>query len=177
MATCPSCGTPIDGGAKFCSSCGSPLSTVIETPAVPMPATETALQITPQPASEPISQATQSTVVISSAPHSQEPINLPPYQPFPYPQRPTKDRGVALILEILPGMFGFLGFGWIYSGNTTAGVIWLICFFAWTVLAAIIDVATVGIFLLCSLPISIACIAVSAISLNSYSRKHPELFG
>jgi hypothetical protein len=177
MATCPSCGAPFDGGARFCSSCGTPLSTVIEPPAVTMAATETALQISPQPASEPISQAAQPTVVMSSALQSQEPSNLPPYQPFPYPQRPTKDRGVALILEILPGMFGFLGFGWIYSGNTTAGVIWLICFFAWTVFAAIIDVVTVGIFLLCSLPISIACIAFSAIRLNSYTRKHSELFG
>jgi len=36
--------------------------------------------------------------------------------------RPLKDRNIALILEILPGLFGLVGFGWIYSNKTDTGI-------------------------------------------------------
>ena len=42
----------------------------------------------------------------------------------------------AIVLEILPGLFGFLGIGWIYSGYTQTGVIllilwWLLVWGSW----------------------------------------------
>jgi hypothetical protein len=106
----------------------------------------------------------------------QQPYYPPPY-PSPYPPRPSKERSIALILEILPGLFGFLGFGWIYSGNTGAGIGWLIGFLLWTLIGTIISVATGGIGLICTLPISIVLIVVSAVTLNSYTKRNPQLFG
>jgi hypothetical protein len=100
----------------------------------------------------------------------------PPYAQ-PYVFRPPKDRSVALILEILPGLFGFLGFGWIYSGNTHTGIMWLIGVFIWDILAVIIDIATGGFGCFCTLPINVILIAISASSLNTYTKQHPELFG
>ena len=104
----------------------------------------------------------------------------PQYQNPPYPvyaPRPPKDRSIAIVLEILPGLFGFLGFGWMYAGNTSAGAIWLICFFVWTIIAGVIAVLTVGFGLCLTLPVSIILIVVSTISLTNYTKQHRELFG
>jgi hypothetical protein len=112
-------------------------------------------------------------------------------QPTPQPQqlpcqaqppqytsyRSPKDRSIALILEILPGLFGFLGIGWIYSGNTSNGLLWLIGFLLWTIIATVISVLTGGIGVICWLPISIGAIVLSAVNLNSYTKQHPEIFG
>lgn len=90
---------------------------------------------------------------------------------------PFKSRGMALVLEIFPGLLGFLGIGWIYAGRTSAGVITLIIYLIWNVVASIIDAATVGIFLCVHGPINILCLILSPIFLNNYARQHPEKFG
>ena len=95
----------------------------------------------------------------------------------PYSPRPPKDKSLALILEILPGLFGFLGFGWIYSNQTTTGILWLVGMLTWGIIALTILVVTGGFGCFCTLPVSIALIALSAMSLSNYANRHPELFG
>jgi hypothetical protein len=150
MTTCQSCNTENTDDAKFCKNCGAGLPT--------------------QEIQTPVSEQ-------QAAPSQPAPVQQ--YQPpgQAYAPRPPKDKSIALILEILPGLFGLLGIGWIYSGNTTTGVLWLIGFLVWTIVATVISVATVGIGIICWLPISIGLIAISAISLNNYTKAHPELFG
>lgn len=97
--------------------------------------------------------------------------------PASYAARPVKDRSVALILEILPGLFGLLGFGWIYAGNTGVGIAWLVGMLVWTGIAALIAIFSVGISLICTLPVSIAMIVISAVTLNNYTKRKSELFG
>ncbi len=91
--------------------------------------------------------------------------------------RPVKDRSIAIILEVLPGLFGFLGFGWIYSGNTSTGVSWLVGVLVWDFIAAFIIALTAGFGCICTIPANIILVAISATSLNSYTKQHPELFG
>ena len=91
--------------------------------------------------------------------------------------RPLKDRSVAYILEILPGLFGILGIGWLYAGNTNAGIAWLVGVLAWDIFAIIVDLVTVGFGCFCSVPVNIVLITVSTISLSGYVKQHPELFG
>ncbi len=91
--------------------------------------------------------------------------------------RPPKDRSVALILEILPGLFGFLGFGWIYAGNTNTGVVILASYLIALVVFVILDVASSGLCCFITLPISIAAIALSASKLNTYTKTRTDLFG
>jgi len=150
MITCPACSTQNADDAKFCKSCGAQISSQ------PVP-----------PASD--SQAA-SDAYAPTVPVVQQPVEA-------YVQRPLKDRSIALILEIIPGLFGLLGIGWIYSGNTTTGVIWLIGFLIWTAMATVVSLLTAGLGIICWLPISIILIAVSAISLNNYTKQHPEIFG
>ena len=149
MIACQSCSTLNPDDARFCKNCGSLLSTqVIQTPGRGQ-----------QPAISP-------TVPVQQY---QQPGQV-------YIQQPSKDRSIALILEIIPGLFGFLGIGWIYGGKTGTGVAWLIGFLFWTVTATIISVATAGIGIFCWLPISITLIVISSISLSTYAKSHPELF-
>jgi len=93
-----------------------------------------------------------------------------------YPYTP-KSKGNALILEILPFFFGIMGIGWIYAGNTTAGILILIGYLFWNVMAVTLDVLTVGICLCVHVPANIAFVALSAIMLNNHAKQHPEIFG
>lgn len=94
-----------------------------------------------------------------------------------YVARPPKDRSIALILEILPGLFGLLGFGWIYSDNVNTGIMWLIGVLVWDIAAVFISVLTAGFGCICTVPINLMLVAISASSLNAYTKEHPELFG
>src|SRR4030042_2895480 len=42
------------------------------------------------------------------------------------PSRSVPNKGTALVLEVLPAIFGLFGIGWIYAGRTTTGVILLV---------------------------------------------------
>ena len=99
-------------------------------------------------------------------------------QPSPvYPQRPPKAKSTALILELLPGLFGLYGIGWIYANKVGLGVGLLIGGLVWAVIAITIDILTGGLGLLCSLPVNIAAVTISSISINNYTKKHPAIFG
>ena len=102
----------------------------------------------------------------------ESPHTTPSYAP-----RLSKDKSIALILEILPGLFGLLGFGWIYSNQTNTGIIWLVGIIIWDIIALTIIALTAGFGCFCTLPVNIALIVISATQLNNYIKRHPELFG
>ena len=107
-----------------------------------------------------------------------DPKSLPNYSPYAVTSsRPPKDRSIALILEILPGIFGLLGFGWIYSGRTSTGLSWLIGFLVWGFFAILLLAISGGLACICILPINLVVIALSARSLEAYTKGQPELFG
>ena len=91
--------------------------------------------------------------------------------------RPLKDRSIALILEILPAFFGIFGIGWIYAGNLAVGILLLAGVLVWDVIAVVINILSGGLGCFCTLPVAIVLIAVSAVSLHSYTKTHPEIFG
>lgn len=143
--------------------------------------TSTPSSLEPAPVSTPTVQPVPAPPAVS---YTSQPGTASMPQPS-YPQslypafapRAPKDRSIALILEILPGLFGFLGFGWLYSGNTGTGIAWLIGVLVWEFIAIFIDVITGGVFCLCSVPINLVLTTISAYSLNKYTKSHPELFG
>ncbi|GIW08920.1 MAG: hypothetical protein KatS3mg060_3725 [Dehalococcoidia bacterium] len=97
-------------------------------------------------------------------------------QPSYYPPRPTKQRGVALVLEVIPGLFGLFGIGWLYAANTGVGLALVLgSILAWCVALAFV-VFTGGIGLFCTVPAYLACLLASALLLNSYASSHRELF-
>jgi len=105
-----------------------------------------------------------------------QPPQLPAQPPVAY-GRPLKDRSIAQILEILPGLFGFLGFGWIYAGETNTGIMFLVGYLVAAVVFVILDAASGGICCFFTLPLQILIIAMSVSRLNQHIKAHPELFG
>ena len=96
---------------------------------------------------------------------------------YPYPPRPPKDRSIAIILEILPGLFGILGIGWIYSGKTGVGLAWLIGYLIWSIIAVTAAVLTGFLACFCTVPVNLVCVGISTLALNSYIKNNPQLFG
>jgi TM2 domain-containing membrane protein YozV len=172
MITCLNCSTSNPDGTQTCISCGAPLVEAADLPAVEaQPQAE--LEIPdPSPYVEPDqAQATPASAPEAPIPDSQavQPSTL---EPLPL----KKDRSLAIILEIIPGLFGFLGIGWIYSGFTSAGIAWLVSFLIWNMIALVICISTAGLGCLCTLPINLIVLIASVISLNSQIQQHSEQF-
>jgi hypothetical protein len=96
--------------------------------------------------------------------------------PVSYAAIATKDRSLALILEIVGGLFGFIGIGWIYAGQMGMGLAFLIGNWMFICFQAVLAAVTAGFSLCVTLPIEIAVVAVSAVMLNNHTKQHPELF-
>jgi len=177
---CPSCGTPNPPDAQFCVRCGTPLTASSVQAGEQQPAVSA--EPAPQPPPEVVQAPPEATV-------------LPPV-PEAAPASPLfasaagaasaaavwgsagrKERGLALMLEILPALVGVFGIGWIYSGNVTVGVVLLIGMLLWEGLALVVALFTLGIGCLCVIPINLVVIVASAFLLYNYTRQHPELFG
>ncbi len=182
MIICPNCSATNPDDAQVCLSCGAPLVEGAGLPASqPVPAAEDEIPepspfvtsepvisetVTPEPpepidANLPVAHVTMNDLIRSSAVDSAS---------------TKKDRSLAIILEVVPGLFGFLGFGWIYSGFTGAGIAWLVGFLLWNLIALVICVFTAGIGCLCTLPINLVVLIASVIALNSQIQKHSEQF-
>ncbi|OQA17358.1 MAG: Oxoglutarate dehydrogenase inhibitor [Chloroflexi bacterium ADurb.Bin360] len=89
---------------------------------------------------------------------------------------PTKSKSTGMLLEIGIGLFALMGFGWIYAGQTSTGVILLILNLMLNIGYWLVGAATVGISLFCTIPLQIAAVVLSASMLNSYMNKNPDKF-
>ncbi len=93
-------------------------------------------------------------------------------------QAKTYDPNTAFLLEMIPGFFGLLGIGYIYTGRTNDGLIRLILWIAYDVLAACIITALLAVVvgLLCipiQLLVQIAVPIWSASTLKSQMTVSP----
>ena len=91
--------------------------------------------------------------------------------------RPPKDRSIAIILELLPGFFAFLGIGWIYAGQMTTGVIILVTDMAFNCIFAVIGTATAGITFCFTVPLQLVAIGLSTYLLYQHTKNQPDIFG
>ncbi len=78
----------------------------------------------------------------------------------------NKNNG-ALIAEIILSLFSIYGVGWLMAGETTVGVVLLICSGVYWLFAIVFAIVTLGIGLACLAPLSIAAIIINAILLNN----------
>jgi len=70
-----------------------------------------------------------------------------------------KDPGIAALLEVVPGLFGFLGIGHIYNGNLGKGIIFLIGYWIFLIIELILMFVIIGFLLI---PINLVIILLSA---------------
>jgi hypothetical protein len=184
MINCPNCNTANSDDAASCSNCGAALSeSLYRAPATPTEGVPPEFLDIPEPSPKYSG---------SDGPEVEDPQQEPePTQKAPAPSPAgspltvgslvavsavPKDRNLALILEIMPGFFGLLGIGWIYSGNTPVGIAWLLGYGLWNLIALILAIFTAGISCFCALPVNIIAMITSALLLNGYIQKNAEKF-
>jgi len=76
------------------------------------------------------------------------------YQPPPMGSPVPKDPNTAFLIELVGGLFGLLGLGYIYTGQTEAGILRLIIFMVYNI------IAWVAIVILASFIIGCFCMPV-----------------
>ena len=87
--------------------------------------------------------------------------------------KPLPDPSTAFVLELLLGLFGFLGIGWVYSGRTTLGIVMLIGW--WVIVIGGLGGSLATGFLGCCvwLPIHVVAPIVSALLIRNELEKNP----
>lgn len=164
---CRTCGNENPEGAAYCQYCGAGLQQA--TPP---------LASYPQPAQPPNAAPAQPQAQGSyqpPAPGYQQSYGQPYGQPYggafqppaPMPARPAyppvvvaaatpmgyKDPSTGLLLEMLPGFFGFLGIGRLWAGEVGVGLALLFGYWAVWFICGLLIVASIGILAICLGPL------------------------
>jgi hypothetical protein len=169
---CERCGARVPDHAAICPTCGTITSTT------PPPSTNYG-----QYSSGGYNSPQQQQAAYGQGYGPQPGYMPPPQQNFGYTPQPApvnvivtnnqpstnKDSG-PLIAEILLSLLvGIYGIGWLIAGETTTGVILLVCSFLvyWPILI-LGTIFTLGFGLLCLGPLAIGAIIANAILLNNF---------
>lgn len=123
---CRTCGTLNPDRSTLCEYCGASL---------PAPATRRDPFVQRRAAS-PVTPAYPPTLAYAGS----------------YPARgATKDPSAGLLIELIPGLFGFLGIGYLWAGETLLGIALLLGYWAFWGIVAVVTVLSFGL-LLCFFP-------------------------
>lgn len=147
---CQYCGATIPANAATCSMCGSPTKP-------PPPPTFISPETPPSP--EIMEPAFTKPPASEYKPPQPDLISPEPALSTPQPASASTNRTTAVVVEIVAGVFGFLGIGWMISGKLGLGIGLLIGYWIFIAIYALILTAlspfTVGLsfFGLCLLPI------------------------
>lgn len=102
----------------------------------------------------------------------QQPYQQQPYQPQNSYTAPFKNPGTAFVLELIGGIFGLFGIGYMYAGKTSQGVIRLIVGILCNLVLGFIFVPlTAGICAFIAFPFYIGFAIISANSIKNYLTK------
>lgn len=155
---CSKCGTPNEDGALFCSNCGAALEAgeqpaVEPAEAVVAVAEETVDAGMPgEPALEQEAPAVPPR--IETARLDGPELTIPRAAALPAPAAAPRKLlpETAFLIEFLAGIFGLLGIGYLFSGKTNDGIVRLVVWLVYTVLA------WVTISLLTAILVGVVCI-------------------
>jgi hypothetical protein len=87
------------------------------------------------------------------------------------PEHPS--RTAAIITEVILDLFGIYGVGWLIAGETTVGIVLLVGSFIWWPIVVVSTVITLGIGLICVVPLNIAFVLLSVILLSQRTAARP----
>ena len=178
MTNCESCGRVIPDNAVVCPNCGAVTSASWSQPQPPSYTPPQQGYMPPQQGFMPPQQGYMPPQQGFMSPQQQG--YMPPQQ---YPN-PSYQQGVnvtvinnpgqnksstPVLVEVLLSLFlGIYGVGWLMAGETTPGVILLICsFVVYWPLVIMIAVFTLGFGLFCDVPMAIGAIILNAVLLNN----------
>lgn len=104
---------------------------------------------------------------MTTQPDSQQPV----YIVKPASPETEGAANTALWLEIIFGIFSLLGVGHVYSGRTLLGILLMIGWWVYIVVAGIISTITLGFGACVFVPIYIAVPIISGIQARMYTQK------
>ena len=196
---CRHCGAEIEPTARVCPVCDNPIN-------IHQPTDNQKMEYNTYPRpdrSSPYEKGyTERTTAPTAAPVNMDAIfsypdassagsgmpynqNMPPYQGLPpfYNAKSsaaytmTKKNGNALVVEIILSLFGIFGVGWLMAGETTVGIILLVCsIFIYWPLVFLGTLLTFGLGLLCLGPLGISAIIINIVLLNNVLKKKAQRF-
>jgi TM2 domain-containing membrane protein YozV len=83
--------------------------------------------------------------------------NTPPATPYSPPGQTPKDPNTAFLIELVGGFFGLLGLGYFYVGRTNDGLIRLIGWIVYTIIAWVVISLLITIIIGCfCMPVQLA---------------------
>ncbi|MBV9231644.1 MAG: hypothetical protein JOZ18_20205 [Chloroflexi bacterium] len=121
----------------------------------------------------PLQNTSYSPSYQAAPPYQAIPINYPPASSFTV----SNKNDSALIAEIILSLFGIFGVGWLMAGETTVGIILLVCSIVlyWPIVL-VGTVATIGVGLICLGPLAIGAIILNALLLNNLLKRKAAQF-
>lgn len=85
-------------------------------------------------------------------------------------QKSDSTDSVSMIVEILFGLFGVLGIGWLYAGNVGTGVVALIGYLVLIFIEGVGIALTSGLAACLVVPVNLAIIVISGFKVRDYVR-------
>jgi hypothetical protein len=177
MANCRNCGNPIPDTAAVCPNCG--LSISAPPPIQEQPgygSSQSGYMAQPQQQYMPPPQPQYAPPQSGYMPPQQQ-YMPPPQAGYMPPQQPggvnvtvvntgaPQQSKTGLIVEIILSIFGIYGVGWLISGQTTVGIVLLICsFVVYYPAVVLLGIFTLG---LCDIPLVLGAIIFNAVMLNN----------
>jgi uncharacterized Zn finger protein (UPF0148 family) len=186
---CTRCGTTVQNGTRYCPICGSEIETMKATnygyyPSMKQeqPAHYDTQEGYPHSEHTPASHPTYTSYNGYDKQQNQsyhqyyrsnqsynQTYQAPGYAP---PVVASSDNNNALIVEVVLSLFGIFGVGWLLAGETTAGIILLICsiivYWPFMIFGTLL---TFGFGLICLGPLAIATIIINTLIFNSILRR------
>ncbi|HNS51272.1 MAG TPA: zinc-ribbon domain-containing protein [Anaerolineae bacterium] len=162
---CSKCGTSNDEGALYCGNCGATLdadeqsAAELAEPAVAAAETavdagteviEAGVPIVPAPEEGVPAAPPRAETARLASPELEMPQPAPVPAPAVTPRRLSPES--AFLVEFLAGIFGLLGIGYLAAGKTNDGVVRLVVWLVYTVLAWL------TISLLAAIVVGLVCI-------------------
>jgi zinc-ribbon domain len=185
MMTCENCGKAIPDNAVVCPNCGAATQASRSMPQQPSYTPPQQGYMPQQPSYTPPQQGYMPQQPGYTPPqqgympppqnqgYGQQQYTPPMYQPgvnVTVVNNPgTGKSNTPVLIEVLLNLFlGVYGVGWLMAGESTTGIVLLICTFVlyWPILIAI-AVFTLGLGLFCDVPLWIGVVILNAVLLNS----------
>jgi hypothetical protein len=92
-----------------------------------------------------------------------------------YTQKQPSDGAdiIGLVVEVVFGLFGFLGLGWLYAGHIAMAVTVFIGFSLFMLVEVGLAVITLGFSLCLTTPVHLILLVVSGVKVRDHIRNHP----
>jgi hypothetical protein len=86
-------------------------------------------------------------------------------------ERPQGNQQLSIILELVIGILGFLGIGWLIRGDQKTGLILIVSSVVWTCIAYGLAAGTSGVSAICTIPLTMTAAITSTILLSNAYKK------